>query len=93
LKLSWDPAQLRHMPRLFLQRGVCRPNLEAPNIHPSPEMLADDAQPSRRVVDELGWYDADTSCPIRRRTWPAAIAACTIAAAETAAQGGMAYAA
>ena len=153
MKLFWDPAQLLHTPRFFLQRGVVRPNLEVParaeallegcralgltptlpppadraalervhmpayldflrdspaawsllpdhgpelvpNIHPAPEMLDNNAQPSRSVVGELGWYTADTSCPIGPGTWPAAIAAaaCAIAAADTAAQGGTAYA-
>ncbi len=153
MKVFWDPAQLLHTPRFFLQRGVVRANFEVParaeallegcralglhpilpappdqaaleavhapaylgflrdapaawsllpdhgpelvpNIHPSPEMLANDARPSRMVVGELGWYTADTSCPIAAETWPAAVAAagCAIAAADAAALGGMAYA-
>ena len=153
MKIFWDPAQLRHAPRFFLQRGVVRANFEVParaealldgcralgldpavpappdraaleavhapayldflrdapaawdqlpdhgpelvpNIHPSPEMLANGAQPSPMVVGQLGWYTADTSCPIGAETWPAAAAAaaCAIAAADAAAQGGTAYA-
>ena len=153
MKVFWDPAQLRHAPRFFLQRGVVRANFEVParaealldccralgldpvlpappdraaleavhapayldflrdapaawgqlpdhgpelvpNIHPSPEMLANGAQPSPMVVGRLGWYTADMSCPIGAETWPAAAAAaaCALAAADVAAQGGTAYA-
>lgn len=148
MKVFWDPAQLQHAPRFFLQRGVVRANFEVParaeallegcralgldpampappgraaleavhapayldflrdapaawgrlpdhgpelvpNIHPSPEMLAHGAQPSPMVVGQLGWFTADTSCPISAETWPAAAAAaaCAIAAADAAAQG------
>jgi len=153
VKVFWDPAQLLHTPRFFLQRGVVRVNFEVParaealldgcralglhpalpgpldrsaleavhdpayldflrdapaawnalpdhgpelvpNIHPSPEMLANGAQPSPMVVGQLGWYTADTSCPVAAETWPAAAAAagCAVAAADAAAQGGTAYA-
>ena len=153
MKAFWDPAQLLHAPRFFLQRGVVRANFEVParaealldgcralglpldapapadraaleavhapayldflrdapdawnrlpdhgpelvpNIHPSPEMLAHGAQPSPMVVGQLGWFTADTSCPIAAETWPAAAAAapCALAAADTAAGGGTAYA-
>jgi len=30
LKVFWDPVQLRHAPRFFLQRGQVRPNFEVP---------------------------------------------------------------
>jgi hypothetical protein len=30
MKVFWDPAQLLHAPRFFLQRGVVRANFEAP---------------------------------------------------------------
>lgn len=65
-----------------------------PNIHPAPEMLANGAQPSRTIIGQLGWYTADTSCPITEATWPAAsaAAACAIAAADAAAAGETAYA-
>jgi len=153
LKVFWDPAQLLHAPRFFLQRGVVRTNFEVParaqallegcralglhptmpappdraaleavhssayldflrdapaawgllpghgpelvpNIHPSPEMLANGARPGQAVIGQLGWYTADTSCPITAETWPAAAAAaaCAIAAADVAALGGTAYA-
>ena len=153
MKLFWDPAQLLHAPRFFLQRGVVRANFEAParadallqgcralglhpampppadraaleavhapayldflrdapaawsllpdhgpelvpNIHPSPEMLANGARLGPAVVNQLGWHTADTSCPIAAETWPAAVAAaaCAIAAADAAALGGTAYA-
>ena len=65
-----------------------------PNIHPSPEMLANGAQPGTAVVGRLGWFTADTSCPITADTWPAAhaAAACALAAAEEALAGRTAYA-
>ena len=65
-----------------------------PNIHPSPEMLANGARPSRAVVGQVGWFTADTSCPITAETWPAAMAAaaCALAAADAAAGGSTAYA-
>ena len=30
MKVFWDPVQLQHEPRFFLQRGVVRPNYEVP---------------------------------------------------------------
>jgi len=65
-----------------------------PNIHPSPEMLANGARPGEAVVGQLGWFTADTSCPIAAGTWAAAAAAaaCALAAADAAAGGGHAYA-
>jgi len=65
-----------------------------PNVHPSPEMLAHGAQPGPTVLGQLGWFTADTSCPIAAETWPAAVAAaaCAVAAADVAAGGGAAYA-
>ena len=153
MKVFWDPVQLTHDPRFFLQRGVVRQNFErpsratallegvaatglsttlprpidraaleavhpaayldflrdgpaewaafdgagpelVPNIHPSPEMLANGAQPGPGVVGKLGWFTADTSCPIAAATWPAAesAAACAVAAADEAAAGRHAYA-
>lgn len=153
MKIFWDPVQLAHAPRFFLQRGLVRPNFEVParadsllagvaalgltpeappaadraaliavhdgayldflrdspagwaalpekgpelvpNIHPSPEMLANGARPGRTVIGQLGWFTADTSCPIAAETWPAALAAAAgaIAAADEAASGRHAYA-
>ena len=65
-----------------------------PNIHPSPEMLAQGAQPGPMMVGQLGWFTADTSCPIGAGTWSAATAAaaCAVAAADEAASGRTAYA-
>ncbi|HEX3349404.1 MAG TPA: histone deacetylase family protein [Acetobacteraceae bacterium] len=65
-----------------------------PNIHPSPEMFASGARRSATVIGQLGWFTADTSCPIAPATWPAAqaAAACAIAAADIAGSGGTAYA-
>ncbi len=153
MQVFWDPAQLRHAPRFFLQRGVVRANLESParaeallqgclalglhpalpapadraaleavhlpayldflrdapaawsllpdhgpelvaNIHPCPEMLENRARQGESVIGQLGWFTADTACPIAAETWPAAIAAaaCAIAAADVAVAGGTAYA-
>ena len=65
-----------------------------PNIHPSPEMLAQGALPGPGVVGRLGWFTADTSCPISAHTWPAALAAAAgaVAAADEALAGRGAYA-
>ena len=65
-----------------------------PNIHPSPDMLANGARPGDTVIGRLGWFTADTSCPIGARTWPAALAAAAgaVAAADEAAAGRHAYA-
>lgn len=65
-----------------------------PNIHPSAEMLANGAKPSGTIVGQLGWYTADTSCPIGPATPAAAFAAAAgaIAAADEAAAGRHAYA-
>jgi acetoin utilization deacetylase AcuC-like enzyme len=153
MKAFWDPIQLSHAPRFFLQRGLLKRNFEiparaaallegchasglevaappasdraallavhseayldflrdgpaawdalpepgpelVPNIHPSPEMLANGARPSATIIGQVGWFTADTSCPVAHATWPAAVAAadCAIAAADVAAGGGSAYA-
>jgi acetoin utilization deacetylase AcuC-like enzyme len=65
-----------------------------PNIHPSPEMLANGARIGATVVGRLGWYTADVSCPIMADTWRSALAAAggAIAAADEAAAGRHAYA-
>jgi acetoin utilization deacetylase AcuC-like enzyme len=65
-----------------------------PNIHPSPEMMANGAQPGDGAVGQLGWFTADTSCPVSAQTWPAALAAAAgaVAAADVALAGGTAYA-
>ena len=64
------------------------------NIHPSPEMLDEGGRPPAGVVGRLGWYTADTACPIGPGTWDAAMgaAACALAAATEAARGRSAYA-
>ncbi|MES2712529.1 MAG: histone deacetylase family protein [Pseudomonadota bacterium] len=63
------------------------------NIHPAPEMLAQGAAPGG-IVGALGWYTADTACPIGPFTWAASVAAagCALAAAEAVRAGGAAYA-
>ena len=65
-----------------------------PNLHPSPEMLAQGAAPGPTILSQLGYYTADTACPIGPHTWTSAraAAACAIAAAEEAASGRHAYA-
>ncbi|MBO1075404.1 histone deacetylase family protein [Roseomonas marmotae] len=148
------PAQLRHTPRFFLQRGRVRANFEVPeragallsalyrlglpptepeaatpealrsvhdggyidflesaargwaglqergeeavaNMHPSPEMLAQGATCPDAIIGRLGWYTADTACPIGPGTWEAAAGAAgaALAAADAvASHGGSAYA-
>ena len=65
-----------------------------PNIHPSPEMLAQGARPSSLPVGQAGWYTADTACPVGPHTYEAAMGAagCALAAAGAVAQGESAYA-
>lgn len=153
MKVFWDPVQLHHDPRFFLQRGTVRRNFEVParatalldgcrtlglhpevpppagrpaleavhdpafldflrdgpaqwaaldspgpelvaNIHPTPEMLAQGGKPGTGVIAHVGWFTADTSCPVAPETWPAAeaAAACALAAAAEAAAGRHAYA-
>jgi len=62
------------------------------NIHPAPEMLAQGGRVPQNIIGQLGWYTADTACPIGPGTWQAALAAagCALAAAEAAAAGGAA---
>ncbi|MDP3419235.1 histone deacetylase family protein [Falsiroseomonas sp.] len=64
------------------------------NVHPTPEMISQGARPPTGLVGRVGWYTADTACPIGPGTWDAAIgaAACAVAAAEEAAAGRTAYA-
>jgi acetoin utilization deacetylase AcuC-like enzyme len=64
------------------------------NVHPTPEMIAEGGRLPAGLVGQVGWYTADTACPIGTGTWEAAIAAaaCALAAAEEAAAGRTAYA-
>jgi acetoin utilization deacetylase AcuC-like enzyme len=64
------------------------------NMHPTPEMLAQDARRPKGLVGQVGWYTADTACPIGPGTYDAAVgaAACALAAAAEAVQGRTAYA-
>ncbi len=148
MKAFWDPVQLQHAPKFFLQRGQVRSNLDAParadallttcremklqivrpapadrtaletvhlpayldflrdlpaawaampdrgpeavpNVHPMPEMFGNGARLPTSVMGQLGWYTADTSCPISASTWPAALAAasCALAAADAVSDG------
>ena len=84
---------LRDSPALWAAVPGAGPELVA-NIHPSPEMLAQGAQLGPALVNQLGWFTADTACPIAAGTWPAALAAASgaVAAADEAAAGRTAYA-
>ncbi len=147
------PAQLRHTPQFFLQRGQVRRHFEVPeragallaalhhmglsptepeaatreamlavhdagylnflrtadaewsamegagpeavpNMHPSPEMLEEGAVCSQTIIGKVGWYTADTACPIGPGTWEAVAGAAgvALAAADSVAKGGVAYA-
>ncbi len=65
-----------------------------PNAFPSPEALASGGRRPSGLVGQIGWYGTDLACPIGPHTWQAAEAAAAgaIAAADTAATGGNAYA-
>ena len=96
LEAVHDPAYidfLRDAPADWAALDAPGPEL-VPNIHPSPEMLANGARGGKTVLHKLGWFTADTSCPISAATWPAAeaAAACALAAADAAAAGYHAYA-
>lgn len=65
------------------------------NMHPSPEMLAQGAHRPSAIIGQVGWYTADTACPIGPGTWESILggASCALAAADLVArQGGAAYA-
>jgi acetoin utilization deacetylase AcuC-like enzyme len=95
--LEVHPAEyldfLRDGPRDWAAMEGAGPELVA-NTHPSPEMLANGARIPEAVTGRLGWYTADTACPITPDTWAAAEAAafCAVAAADEVAEGRHAYA-
>jgi acetoin utilization deacetylase AcuC-like enzyme len=64
------------------------------NVHPTPEMIAQGGRLPAGLVGQVGWFTADTACPIGPGTWDAALgaAACALAAAGEAASGRTAYA-
>lgn len=64
------------------------------NVHPTPEMISQGGRLPAGLVGRVGWFTADTACPIGPGTWEAALgaAACALAAAEEAAAGRTAYA-
>jgi acetoin utilization deacetylase AcuC-like enzyme len=64
------------------------------NIHPTPEMLAQGGRAGAGLISRIGWYTADTACPIGPGTWAASLgaAASALAAAGEAAAGRHAYA-
>ncbi len=84
---------LRDAPARWAALPGAGPEMVA-NLHPSPEMLAQGGSAGPHPVAELGFYTADTACPIGPGTYDAAIgaAACALAAAEEAAAGRSAYA-
>ena len=84
---------LRDGPAEWAALGGQGPEL-VPNVHPGPEMLANGARLPATVIGRLGWYTADTACPIAAGTWAAAEAAAAgaLAAADEAAAGRHAYA-
>ncbi len=153
MKVFWDPIQLGHAPKFFLQRGRLRQHHEVParaeallaacqdlrletvappcidstmlqmvhetgllkflrdapvewdvleghgpelvpNVHPSPEMLAQGGRFGTALVGRLGWHTFDTASPITVETWPAALAAASgaVAAADEALVAQAAYA-
>jgi acetoin utilization deacetylase AcuC-like enzyme len=55
-----------------------------PNIHPTPEMLAQGGRPGSGMVARAGWYLADTACAVGEHAWTSALAAaaCAEAAAK-----------
>jgi acetoin utilization deacetylase AcuC-like enzyme len=55
-----------------------------PNIHPTPEMLAQGARPGPGMVARAGWHLADAACAVGEHAWTSAIAAaaCGEAAAK-----------
>lgn len=60
-----------------------------PNIHPTPEMIAQGGRVGAGLVSQAGWYVADAGCPIGGGTWQAAMgaAACALAGAARIAAG------
>ena len=65
-----------------------------PNHHITPEMAAQGGRRPAHILGQLGFYTGDTSMPIGPGSWEAALAsaACSLGAAEEAAQGRHAYA-
>jgi acetoin utilization deacetylase AcuC-like enzyme len=84
---------LRDGPTAWAAMDGAGPEMVA-NVHPSPEMIANGAQCPSSVIGRLGWFTADTACPIAAETWPAAEMAAfgAVAAADEAAAGRHAYA-
>ncbi len=64
------------------------------NTFPTADALASGGRRPGGIVGQIGWYTADTSCPIGPHTWEASIGAagCALAAAAEAAAGRSAYA-
>ncbi len=64
------------------------------NAFPTADALASGGRRPAALVGQVGWYTADTACPIGAHTWAASIGAagCALAAAAEAAAGRQAYA-
>ena len=64
------------------------------NSFPHPDALASGGRCPAGLTGQLGWYTADTACPIGSHTWQASLGAagCALAAAAEAAAGRQAYA-
>jgi len=84
---------LRDAPAEWAALPDCGPELVA-TVHPTAEMLAQGVTLPSSLFGRLGWFTADTSCPIGPHTWDAAqaAAACAVAAANEALGGRSAYA-
>ncbi|MCZ8148413.1 MAG: histone deacetylase family protein [Roseomonas sp.] len=96
LEAVHDPAYLdflRDAPAAWAALPDPGPEVVA-NVHPTPEMLAQGASRPAGLVGQVGWFTADTACPIGPGTWDAALgaASCALAAAGEAASGRTAYA-
>lgn len=64
------------------------------NMHPTPEMAAQQGEPVRHIIARAAQFSADAACPIGPGTWAAALSAlgCALAAAGETAAGRHAYA-
>ncbi|WP_144186060.1 histone deacetylase family protein [Elioraea rosea] len=74
----------------FLREGLrdwsAQPNAGpeiVPNMHPTPEMIAQGAMRGAGIVSRAGWYMADTACAIGEGTWASSLAAACCADAAS----------
>jgi acetoin utilization deacetylase AcuC-like enzyme len=84
---------LRTAAVIWDELGEAGPEMVA-SSHPTSEMLANGAKWPSGIVGQVGWYTADTSCPIGSSTWESAEMAAygAVAAADEACAGHCAYA-